>query len=123
MQYPRCIKLTLGPQKQAITRTLAFFGSMLWQQAPPPTSKAPLAFCPPLQDARFSTTLAGAGEVPISTKVILSSHDFEKTPSQEFLNTLARNMRAAGADIVKIATFANDITDAAKVRVLSVVLE
>lgn len=59
---------------------------------------------------------AGAGEVPPECRLILSSHDFQKTPSEAFLHQLADDMRAAGADIVKIACFANDITDCAKVR-------
>lgn len=53
------------------------------------------------------------GEVPIETRVILSSHDFERTPPAEELRARAAAMRAAGADIVKIAAMANDITDAA----------
>eukprot|EP00775_Hariotina_reticulata_P012029 gene12029-12174_t len=58
---------------------------------------------------------AGAGEVPITTKVILSSHNFNETPSAEELQAKAEAMREAGADIVKIATMANDISDAATV--------
>jgi 3-dehydroquinate dehydratase/shikimate dehydrogenase len=58
---------------------------------------------------------AGAGEVPITTKVILSSHNFNETPSAAELQAKAEAMREAGADIVKIATMANDISDAATV--------
>jgi hypothetical protein len=54
--------------------------------------------------------------VPLGTRVILSSHDFKATPHPAALARLAADMRAAGADIVKIAAFANDITDAAAVR-------
>eukprot|EP00798_Chlamydomonas_sp_ICE-L_P001722 gene1722-33130_t len=64
---------------------------------------------------------ASAGEVPISTKVILSSHDFKATPPADELRGKAKAMLAAGADIVKIATTANDITDAAVV--LSLLLD
>ena len=41
--------------------------------------------------------------MPVETKVIISSHNYERTPPLEELATLARNMRDAGADIVKIA--------------------
>jgi 3-dehydroquinate dehydratase/shikimate dehydrogenase len=47
--------------------------------------------------------------------VILSFHDFQGTPSAAQLQRLAREMYDAGADIVKIATMANDITDSATV--------
>lgn len=57
----------------------------------------------------------GAGEVPLSTKIILSSHNFKETPPAEELHARAAAMRESGADIVKIATMANDITDAATV--------
>ncbi|KAF5829171.1 type I 3-dehydroquinase-domain-containing protein [Dunaliella salina] len=58
---------------------------------------------------------AGRGEVPTSCKVILSSHNFQMTPPAAELQQLARDMHAAGADVVKIATMANDITDSAAV--------
>lgn len=53
--------------------------------------------------------------MPITTRIILSSHNFQLTPSREELHAKAKEMLAAGADIVKIATFANDICDAATV--------
>jgi 3-dehydroquinate dehydratase len=37
------------------------------------------------------------------------------TPPAEQLQQLAKDMHAAGADIVKIATMANDVTDSAAV--------
>eukprot|EP00882_Tetradesmus_deserticola_P017015 GHRQ01018201.1.p1 GENE.GHRQ01018201.1~~GHRQ01018201.1.p1 ORF type:complete len:485 (+),score=174.84 GHRQ01018201.1:201-1655(+) len=58
---------------------------------------------------------AGAGEVPVSSRVILSSHNFKETPPAAELHARAAAMREAGADIVKIATMANDISDAAVV--------
>ena len=61
---------------------------------------------------------AGAGEVPISTKVILSSHNFTETPSAEELAKRAAEMWAAGADIVKLAAMANDVADAATMLTL-----
>jgi 3-dehydroquinate dehydratase type I len=59
--------------------------------------------------------IAGRGEVPVSCRVILSSHNFTTTPPAEELQRLARDMHAAGADIVKIATMANDVVDSATV--------
>lgn len=38
-------------------------------------------------------------------KLIISHHDFEKTPDLEFLKKVVKEARAEGADIVKIATF------------------
>ncbi|KAJ9513859.1 hypothetical protein QJQ45_020935 [Haematococcus lacustris] len=61
---------------------------------------------------------AGRGEVPVSCKVILSSHNFAATPSGPQLQQLAADMHAAGADIVKIATMAQDISDTATVLAL-----
>lgn len=49
----------------------------------------------------------------MTTKVILSSHDFNSTPDAAFLRDKAKKMYEAGADIVKLATMANDISDAA----------
>jgi 3-dehydroquinate dehydratase/shikimate dehydrogenase len=57
----------------------------------------------------------GAGEVPITTKIILSNHNFKETPSAAELQARAEAMWDSGADIVKIATMANDITDSAAV--------
>jgi 3-dehydroquinate dehydratase/shikimate dehydrogenase len=56
----------------------------------------------------------GAGEVPVTTKVILSNHNFTSCPEASALKEQAKKMYEAGADIVKIATMANDIVDAAK---------
>lgn len=61
---------------------------------------------------------AAKGGLPSTTKVIVSSHDYEKTGSSEELQALVERCHAVGADIVKFATMANDITDAH--RVLSV---
>ena len=49
----------------------------------------------------------------MSTKIILSSHNFKETPPADELHARAAAMRDAGADIVKIACFANDICDSA----------
>ncbi|KAI3438702.1 hypothetical protein D9Q98_001122 [Chlorella vulgaris] len=60
----------------------------------------------------------GGDPLPPTTKVIVSSHDYEQTASEEELQELVERIHATGADIVKFATMANDITDA--YRVLSV---
>ncbi|KAG5016923.1 hypothetical protein JHK85_023059 [Glycine max] len=48
------------------------------------------------------------------TKVIVSSHNYQLTPSMEDLGNLVARIQATGADIVKIATTALDITDVAR---------
>lgn len=63
-------------------------------------------------------TCAGGGAVPAETKVILSSHNFEDTPSDKALETILEQMWASGADVAKIATTATDITDCARVLTL-----
>ncbi|KAG6604254.1 Bifunctional 3-dehydroquinate dehydratase/shikimate dehydrogenase, chloroplastic, partial [Cucurbita argyrosperma subsp. sororia] len=54
-------------------------------------------------------------EKPNNFKVIVSSHNYKKTPSLEDLGSLVAEIQASGADIVKIATTALDITDVARV--------
>jgi len=51
---------------------------------------------------------------PESVKIIVSSHNLENTPSVEEIGNLAATIQASGADIVKIATTALDITDSAR---------
>ncbi|XP_061367684.1 bifunctional 3-dehydroquinate dehydratase/shikimate dehydrogenase, chloroplastic-like isoform X3 [Gastrolobium bilobum] len=48
------------------------------------------------------------------TKVIVSSHNYQCTPSVEDLGNLVARIQATGADIVKIATTALEITDVAR---------
>jgi 3-dehydroquinate dehydratase I len=45
------------------------------------------------------------------TKLIISYHNFEKTPSTQSLYTIIDEMKNAGADIVKIVCMANTIDD------------
>ncbi len=52
-----------------------------------------------------------------NTGIILSFHDFEKTPSLGDLRKLCRNMAGRGADIMKIVPFARTLED--NLRVLS----
>ena len=57
--------------------------------------------------------------IQTSTRFIVSSHDYQATPSEQALDQLVATCVAAGADVVKFATTAQDITDAARVlRVL-----
>ncbi|XP_054807326.1 bifunctional 3-dehydroquinate dehydratase/shikimate dehydrogenase, chloroplastic-like isoform X2 [Prosopis cineraria] len=49
------------------------------------------------------------------TKVIVSSHNYQYTPSVEDLANLVAEIQATGADIVKFATTALDITDVARI--------
>ena len=48
------------------------------------------------------------------TKIIISHHDFKKTPELKELNSIAKKMQQKGADIIKIATMAKKITDSIK---------
>ncbi|KAJ8470414.1 hypothetical protein OPV22_024757 [Ensete ventricosum] len=48
---------------------------------------------------------------PDNFKLIISSHNYQSTPSSEELSGLVARIQAAGADIVKIATTAVDIVD------------
>ncbi|KAF7138266.1 hypothetical protein RHSIM_Rhsim07G0177000 [Rhododendron simsii] len=60
------------------------------------------------------------GKKPEKFKVVVSSHNFHNTPSTEDIGNLVARMQAAGADIVKIATTALDITDVARVFQITV---
>ncbi|URD99650.1 Bifunctional 3-dehydroquinate dehydratase shikimate [Musa troglodytarum] len=51
---------------------------------------------------------------PENFKLIISSHNYQSTPSSEELSSLVARIQAAGADIVKIATTAVDIVDVAR---------
>lgn len=54
------------------------------------------------------------GKKPESFRVIVSSHNYQNTPSVEDLNDLVARIQQTGADIVKIATTAVDIADVAR---------
>ncbi|OVA15093.1 Dehydroquinase class I [Macleaya cordata] len=54
------------------------------------------------------------GKKPENCKVIVSSHNYQCTPSVEEIGNLVANIQGTGADIVKIATTALDITDVAR---------
>ncbi|KAL6526524.1 hypothetical protein OROGR_015614 [Orobanche gracilis] len=53
-------------------------------------------------------------------KIIVSSHNYDNTPSAENLGDLVARIQAAGADIIKFATTAVDITDVARVFQITV---
>jgi len=46
-----------------------------------------------------------------NAKLIVSFHDFEKTPSAARLRSLVERMKGLGADVIKIATFVNTLED------------
>lgn len=60
------------------------------------------------------------GKKPSKCKVIVSNHNYQYTPSVEDLGNLVAIIQASGADIVKIATTALDITDVARVFQITV---
>ncbi|XVE65687.1 hypothetical protein DITRI_Ditri08aG0019600 [Diplodiscus trichospermus] len=55
------------------------------------------------------------GKKPEKTKVIVSSHNYQNTPSVLELGNLVARIQSTGADIVKIATTALEITDVARI--------
>eukprot|EP01018_Ginkgo_biloba_P017350 Gb_24244 [translate_table: standard] len=57
---------------------------------------------------------------PGNSKIIVSNHNYQSTPSLEDLSHLVARIQSTGADIVKIATTATNITDVARIfRVLA----
>ncbi|XP_010914405.1 bifunctional 3-dehydroquinate dehydratase/shikimate dehydrogenase, chloroplastic isoform X2 [Elaeis guineensis] len=52
-----------------------------------------------------------SGKKPENFKLIVSSHNYQSTPSSEELGSLAARTQAVGADIVKVVTTAVDIVD------------
>ncbi|KAL8105269.1 hypothetical protein AgCh_029165 [Apium graveolens] len=67
---------------------------------------------------RFNNSMRG--KKPAKCKVIVSSHNYQYTPSIEDLGNLVAAIQASGADIVKIATTAVEITDVARVFQITV---
>ncbi|XP_024996693.1 bifunctional 3-dehydroquinate dehydratase/shikimate dehydrogenase, chloroplastic isoform X2 [Cynara cardunculus var. scolymus] len=55
------------------------------------------------------------GDKPTKCKLIVSSHNYQNTPSVEDMGNLVAKIQSTGADIVKFATTALDITDVARV--------
>ncbi|XVF28430.1 hypothetical protein REPUB_Repub15cG0028700 [Reevesia pubescens] len=60
------------------------------------------------------------GKKPEKIKVIVSSHNYQSTPSVEELGNLVARIQSTGADIVKIATTALEITDVARIFQITV---
>lgn len=52
------------------------------------------------------------------TKIILSFHDFNKTPSTQILKKIIKKMLIKKADIVKLATYAKDFNDSLRILAL-----
>jgi len=77
-------------------------------------------------DVEFSTP-AGLRKRVISAakregvSVLVSWHDFSKTPAVVALKARAKKMAAAGGDLVKLVTFANSVVDS--IRVLDFLVE
>ena len=69
----------------------------------------------------FMAAIQSADGKTYSTKVIVSSHDYESTACSEDLKKLIQAIRMVGADVVKFATTGTDISDGS--RVLQVVRE
>ena len=55
-----------------------------------------------------------SGGKPDHCKLIVSSHNYESTPTSDDLGSLVARIQAVGADIVKIAAVGVDITDVAR---------
>ena len=55
-----------------------------------------------------------SGKKPENCKLIVSSHNYDNTPSAEELGILLAQIQATGADIVKIATTATEIVDVSR---------
>ncbi|XP_010237207.1 bifunctional 3-dehydroquinate dehydratase/shikimate dehydrogenase, chloroplastic isoform X2 [Brachypodium distachyon] len=55
-----------------------------------------------------------SGKKPEKCKLIVSSHNYDNTPSAEELGSLLAQIQATGADIVKIATTATEIVDVSR---------
>jgi 3-dehydroquinate dehydratase type I len=55
-----------------------------------------------------------SGRKPETCKLIVSSHNYDNTPSAEELAELLAQIQATGADIVKIATTATEIVDVSR---------
>ncbi|KAJ0014174.1 hypothetical protein Pint_20643 [Pistacia integerrima] len=55
------------------------------------------------------------GKRPEKVKIIVSSHNYENTPTVEEIGNLVAIIQATGADIVKVATTALEITDNARI--------
>ncbi|MBI1935922.1 3-phosphoshikimate 1-carboxyvinyltransferase, partial [Candidatus Woesearchaeota archaeon] len=63
-------------------------------------------------DVEFGSEIAGELLKSRKTsKIIISHHDFEKTPPSEDLNLIYKNIQKSSPDLIKIVTTANSIND------------
>ncbi len=77
-----------------------------------------LEFKPEYIDLDIKTSLSIIKSVKVKspkTKIIISYHNFEKTPEIKDLKKIIKEMKSKKADIYKIATHANDISDSLKI--------
>jgi 3-dehydroquinate dehydratase/shikimate dehydrogenase len=63
----------------------------------------------------FIKKTMGTKKATIHTKIIVSNHNWECTPSKEAIGSSLEQMQSTGADILKFVTTAQDITDASRV--------
>ena len=68
-----------------------------------------------LEKGDVQTVTGGRWQPGTKTKLILSRHDYEKTPTSAELSQWQNDIFKLGADIAKIACTANDITDCARI--------
>ena len=80
-----------------------------------------LKYKPEYIDLDLSTPPKFIKKIGSDTAKIISHHNFKETPSSKALRTLAKKIKAKGADIIKIATQANDFEDS--IRMLSLLSE
>jgi 3-dehydroquinate dehydratase/shikimate dehydrogenase len=68
-----------------------------------------------LQVARDFIATLKQNKIVSETKVIVSNHNWEVTPSLHEIGELVARIQSTGADIVKFATTATNITDVSRV--------
>ena len=77
-----------------------------------------LAFAPEYIDLDINTSIKIINfvkKISPKTKIIISYHNFETTPPINVLEALIKKMKQKKADIFKIATYANEISDSIKI--------
>ncbi len=68
-----------------------------------------------VQVARDFIATLKQNKIVSETKVIVSNHNWEVTPSLQEIGELVARIQSTGADIVKFATTATNITDVSRV--------
>lgn len=87
----------------------------------PENVDAILKFNPEFIDLDIEIPLKAIKKIGPKTSKIISYHNFKETPSTKSLRALAKKIKAKGADIIKIATQANEFEDS--IRILSFLSE